>query len=494
MADVVVIGAGVGGLAAAARCTAAGHAVTVLERAASVGGKLGVHERDGFRFDTGPSLVTMPHVFAETFAALGTKLDDALDLEPLDPIARYRFADGCGVDVCADPLETIASLEAGLIPGSGAQWQRFMDRAERIWHAVEVPFLRRPLDLVDLARRLRDLPTIAPAKSLRALGRSYLVDPRLRMLLDRYATYAGSDSRHAPAALASIPFAEQAFGAWYVRGGLGGIATALADRAEELGARIRTSAEVVGIEREAGRVAGVVLADGERLRADVVVANADASHVYGRLLDGPGLGGARRRLRRAEPSLSGFVLLIGVRGETPGIAHHNVLFPADYDAEFDALFGPDPRPIDDPTLYVVVPRDTEVAPDGHEAWFVLANAPRHGQSGRASATPVDWSDPDLVGSYTERVLDVLAARGLPVRERAVFVEARTPWDLERLTGAPGGAIYGTSSNGPRAAFLRPANRSPVPGLFLVGGSAHPGGGLPLVLLSAAIVAEQVGPA
>ena len=231
----------------------------------------------------------------------------------------------------------------------------------------------------------------------------------------------------------------------------------------------------------------MLLAGGGRLPADVVVANADAASVYGSLVSSPA---AARRLARATPSLSGFVLLLAVRGRTPGLAHHNVLFPADYDAEFDDVFGARARPVQDPTLYVSAPDDPAVRPDGHEAWFVLVNAPRHGTGPGA----VDWRAPGLADRYREHLLDLLAARGLPVRDRVLWSRTLSPADLEERTGAVGGAIYGTSSNGAAAAFLRPANRSPVPGLFLVGGSSHPGGGLPLVTLSAQIVAGLVGPA
>jgi phytoene dehydrogenase-like protein len=183
-------------------------------------------------------------------------------------------------------------------------------------------------------------------------------------------------------------------------------------------------------------------------------------------------------------------MLLAQRGRTDGIGHHTVLFPHDYDAEFDAVFGRDARPVPDPAVYVCSPDDPAMRPDGGEAWSVLVNAPRHGHGPGL----VDWDQPGLAESYAERVLGVMAERGLDVRDRLLWRELRTPADLERATRSPGGSIYGTSSNGARAAFLRPANRSPVPGLFLVGGSAHPGGGLPLVGLSAAIVAGMVGPA
>jgi phytoene dehydrogenase-like protein len=271
---------------------------------------------------------------------------------------------------------------------------------------------------------------------------------------------------------------------------------AVLDRVLLRGATLRTGAAVARVLVEAGRATGVQLEDGERIAADVVVADADAAHLYDDLLPRDVAGRARRRLHRATPSLSGFVLLLALRGRTPGLAHHTVLFPDvdTYDSEFDSVFGGragPARPVEDPAVYVSAPDDPSLRPDDdHESWFVLVNAPRHG-AGRGA---VDWDADGLASSYADRVLDLMAARGLDVRDRVLWREIRTPADLERDTRSPGGAIYGTSSNGARAAFLRPANASPVPGLFLVGGSAHPGGGLPLVGLSAAIVAALIGQA
>ena len=484
MARVVVVGAGLGGLAAAARLAAAGHAVTVLEQGPEVGGKLGWFARDGHGFDTGPSLVTLPQVFRDLFAATGAPLEDVLDLVRLDPAVAYRFADGSRL--------AVPGHLAGVRDVLGPEWSALLDRAAEIWRVTEHPFLRSPLQgartLARLARSVDDVRTVAPWSSLRDLGAQYLTDPRLRVLLDRYATYSGSDPRRAPAALATVPYAEQAFGSWYVRGGLRRLPLAVAERAVDRGAVLRTSTPVTQVLVEGGRTTGVQLADGERVPADVVVVNADASALHDRLLprDAP-VRRARATLARATPSSSGFVLLLALRGRTPGLAHHTVLFPDDYDAEFDDLFTA-PRPLADPTVYVSAPDDPATRPDeDSESWFVLVNAPRH-EPGRG----VDWDAPGLADSYADRVLAVLARRGLDVRDRIRWREVRTPADLARATGSVGGSIYGTSSNGARAAFLRPANASPLPGLYLVGGSAHPGGGLPLVTLSAEIVAGLVG--
>lgn len=505
MARVVVVGAGVGGLTAAVRLSAAGHQVTVCEQADAVGGKLGWFERDGFGFDTGPSLLTVPQVYREVFAGTGTPLTDHVELKMLETACRYRFADGTGLDVPAGPAGQVgAALDTALGPGAGRQWLDLLERGGRIWAATEGPFLSTPLagarTLARQAVRLGDLRTVAPGRTLRGLGTHYLQHPHLRTMLDRYATYTGSDPRRAPAALATVPYLEHAFGSWYVPGGLRRLGTALAERATTLGALVRTGADVRAVDVRGGRAAGVVLTTGERVDADVVVVNADAAQLYGHLVPasaGRPLRRAQRSLARATPSLSGVVLLLALRGRTPGMAHHTVLFPADYDDEFDAVFGSrrggPPRPVADPTVYISAPDDPATRPDAdHEAWFVLVDAPRH-TPGEPRAG-VDWRSPGLADRYADLVLAVMARRGLDVRDRLIWREVRTPADLEAATRSVGGSIYGTSSNGPRSAFLRPANASPVPGLYLVGGSTHPGGGLPLVAMSAQLVAGLVGPA
>ena len=503
VARIVVVGAGLGGLAAAARLAALGHDVTVCEQAGVVGGKLGVLVRDGFMFDTGPSLLTLPAVYRDLFLATGGPLEAEVPLVPVDPVCHYRFGDGTELDMPNGPRSRIAAAwDDSLGAGAGADWAAFSARAGAIWDATRESFLEAPLDgartLARQARRVQDLRTVAPWRSLRDLGRQYLRHPHQRTFLDRYATYTGSDPRRAPAALATVPYVEQTFGAWYIKGGLRRLGDAVHARAVDRGAKVRTGEAVAEIllDSSGRHVAGVRLAGGERLPADVVVANADAAHVYGDLLPADVAAGPLAALRRAEPSLSGFVLLLALRGRTPRLAHHTVLFPAHYDDEFDSVFGSGarrrsgPRPVPDPTVYVSAPDDPSLRPgDDSEAWFVLVNAPRH-----RPGAGVDWDAPGLRESYADRVLAVMAERGLDVRDRVLWREVRTPADLERATGSVGGSIYGTSSNGVRAAFLRPANRSPVPGLYLVGGSSHPGGGIPLVGLSAAIVAGLVGPA
>lgn len=475
MADVVVVGAGVGGLSAAIHLAAAGHDVVVLERLDRAGGKLDERSAEGFRWETGPSLLTLPRVFEELAVVAGRSLHDLVTLRRLDPICRYRFADGTGFDHRADPADAVAAAE-GLSPGSGAQWRDFLDHARDVWEVAERTFLagpmEQPLALLRRMRRPRDLLAIDPLRSLHARAADAFSDPRLVQWADRYATYSGSSPFRAPATLCCIAHLEQSLGAWYVDGGLGRLADALAELAVGAGASLQPGTDVEAVEHRGGRVTGVRLADGTTVEAEAVVANVDALHLYRDLLPH---SGRRRRTEWAPRSSSGYVLLLGVEGRTEGLAHHNVSFSADYAAEFDALFERG-VPAVDPTVYVCAASvtDPSVAPDGCDSWFVLVNAPAG-----AGALP----------AYGDHVLEVMAARGWDLSGRIAHRQDIGPAELEHRFRTPGGSIYGTSSNGRAAAFLRPGNRGPLDGLYLCGGSSHPGGGLPLVAMSGGIAAR-----
>src|SRR4051794_14342498 len=248
MSRVVVIGAGVGGLAAAIRLAKAGHDVEVHERSGVAGGKLGVYERDGFRFDTGPSLLTLPQVF--------TDLELSLPLEPLDPVVRHFFPDGTVLDSSSSHAVFTDRIAQSLGAPAAADWQRFWRRAARIWRASWRSVLRHPVTpttLAGLSWRLTDLAAIAPGRTLRQLGQRYFDDPRLRLLLDRYATCAGTAPRRAPAALGAIPYAELAFGGWYLPGGLTTLGSAMTARCGSLGVRLVFDSEVTAIVTSGGQ-------------------------------------------------------------------------------------------------------------------------------------------------------------------------------------------------------------------------------------------------
>jgi len=466
----------VGGLVAAIRLANAGRTVAVFERNQVFGGKLAVYERDGFSFDIGPSLLTLPSLLDEVFRLAGTSLKHELDVLRLEPSFRYFWPDASTVTFHDEPLATAEALDA-FAPGSGVEYLEYLNRARAIWRTSQRTFfvgdIGSPLSLVRRMRSPRDFVTIDARRSLVSRAESSFVDPRLHQWLGRYATYSGSDPSRAPATLGCISAVEADDGSWYVRGGLGAIRDALVGVARNSGVELHANSEVSRIIATRRRVSGVRIGDTDVL-ADVVICNADAEHLYRDLLPHD------RRLRdlqRTERSTSGIAVLIGVEGRTPLVAHHNVWFSRDYEREFgDIHSGRIPR---DPTIYGCISSvsDPTQAPQGCENWFLLINAPADGREVS-----------DEVGGW---LLDRLAGVGPDLRSRTRFVEVIGPADIARRYRSPGGAIYGTSSNGRSAAFRRPAMRGPRRGLFLVGGSTHPGGGLPLVTIGARIVTDLI---
>jgi phytoene desaturase len=327
-------------------------------------------------------------------------------------------------------------------------------------------------------------------QTLDSITSEYTDNPYLKKIIQRYATYTGSDPRKAPAVLLTIAFVEITFGAWHVKGGIGTLAQSLGQRCEELGVTIHLKTPVEKILTHSGTATGV-LVNGTTHLADYIISNADAEITFNSLIapQERAAKSERKKLAKAEKSLAGFSLLLGldnskIQSAPPLMKHHNVYFPENYEREFDQIFT-EKIPVDDPTIYICAPRDsTMVRGENKEAWFVLVNAPRH-----EPGVGWDWSaDPK---KYADHLIAKLDALGLRVSERLDLMEYRSPLDLQISTGAPGGSIYGTSSNGKRAAFLRAKNTSDIKNLYCVGGSAHPGGGLPLVGISGELVAESI---
>jgi phytoene desaturase len=489
---IVVIGAGMGGMTAAARLSRGGHEVVLYEASNQVGGKCRTEWIGKVAFDTGPSLLTLPAVYKDFFQRTGKPMGFVCPIESVDPSFDYRFADGSNVKFSnLSRNKTLESISESFGAESAQQWDRIMKRAERMWDVSRGPFieseLKSPISLMKRITFLRDMKVIAPWKTLRAHADEIVKDRHLRYIMDRYATYSGSDPRKAPAVLSTIAFVEESFGAWHVKGGLGQLAATVYQRALDVGVTFHLNSPVSSITTEGKRATGVILANGAFVEADAVVANADASLVYNKLIKGHErtLKKARRNIDNADVSIAGFCLLLGMRKDPDQtLNHHTILFPENYDAEYDAIFTHG-KPVENPTIYICAPQDPEMSKDENlEGWFVLVNAPTHGQ--------FDWSDKEFARNYANTIIDQIEARGISVRDRLESLTIRTPADLEASVHAPGGAIYGTSSNGPRAAFMRAKNRSPIKGLYLVGGSAHPGGGLPLVGISGDLVTEAIG--
>ncbi|MEO6570287.1 MAG: phytoene desaturase family protein [Ilumatobacteraceae bacterium] len=473
----IVIGAGVGGLAAAIRLAGAGHQVVVMERNPVAGGKLASLDERGWSFDIGPTLLTLPHEFDDLFRSVGTTLDDQVGLVRLDPQIRYRWPNGSTLDVPDDASAFARALDE-FSSGAAAEWERFESRASTIWDVSERTFLagavRSPLSLVARARSPLDLPRIDGNRTLAKSAAAHFDDPRLQQLVGRYATYSGSDPFQVPATLSCIPYIERAFGCWYVMGGIARLGQALERVAILAGVEFRFGVDVGRISTVGGSVSGVQLADGGSESADVVVSDVDAAHLYTDLFPAPK---EARKLDAVGRSTSAFLVCVAVRGRTEGIAHHNVFFSLHDRQEFQYLDAGQ-MPLDS-TVYACVSSVTDHAraPRGAENWTLLVNTP-----------PSIGLDRKIM---TAAVLNRVAERGIDLRDRIEFTRSMVPADFEARYRAVGGSLYGTSSNGKRAAFQRPGNDGPVDGLYLVGGSAHPGGGLPMVAISARIVAGLV---
>jgi phytoene desaturase len=482
---IIVIGGGLGGLAAAIRLAARGRRVVLLEKNERVGGKLNLIAEEGYTFDTGPSLLTMPWVLRELFATAGRRLEDELTLLSIEPTCRYRWPDNTRFDA-SQSLPLLLQEIARLDPRDQAGFFRFIAYAASIYSAVAGPFLLKPFDglrdLLTLAS-LRDIWAIDPFRTVDRAVRSFFRSPYLRQVFDRYATYNGSSPYRAPATFNLIAYIELVEGGWYVRGGMYELARALERLATQLGVEIRTRCPVARIAVYGRRACGVVLENGERLSAAAVVVNTDPRYAYESLL--PTEWRTARRLARLEPSCSGFVLLLGVDQVYPDLAHHNIFFSADYRTEFMAIFD-EGLPAPDPTIYICATSvsDPVHAPPGHMNLFVLINAPALGPQ-------IDWRI--AAAGYRDLVVRKLERMGLAGLEQHIRYERIiTPEDLRARYNSPGGAIYGLASNRPWTAFLRPPLRArEARGLYFVGGGTHPGGGIPLVLLSGRAVVERI---
>lgn len=497
MANIAVIGAGIGGMSAGARLAKAGHEVTIYENSDRSGGKCRTEWFGDYAFDTGPSLLTLPAVYRDLFLKTGKRIEHILDIKPVDPAFNYHFLDGSSVlfPNLSNP-NTYNEIEKSYGLVASNQWKELIDRAERMWEVSREPFIESELNSIfSLLKRknlLRDIKEIAPFTSLRKLSEKLKLDPHLQMIVDRYATYTGSDPRSAPAVLLTIAFVESTFGAWHIQGGVGQLSVALEQRCTDLGVNFKFNTLVTQILVRNNQTIGIQTSDGKEIKSDLVVANSDAEYIYNKLLskDVSRARSERRKLKFATKSLSGFSLLLGLdnsKGKAVPIDHHNVYFPNNYDAEFDDIFTKQ-IPVEDPTIYICAPKDSHMTKgENKEAWFVLVNAPRHQVDG-------GWDWREGGAEYGQKIIKKLDDLGLNVSSRLDFMKYRTPADLENYAMAPGGSIYGSSSNSAASAFLRTKNRSKIKGLFCVGGSSHPGGGLPLVGISAEIVANAIGKA
>ena len=480
----IVLGAGVAGLAASIRLAALGYKVLLLEKNGFCGGKLSEIRLGDYRFDAGPSLFTMPHLVEELFWISGKKADD-FSYRKLEEVCRYFFPEGTRFVMPSDGEKRVEVLQQklGEDPSKIREYlniSRF--RYETIGRLFLERCLRRPGTFFNslALKAYAGLGRLGLFSSLASWNRKMFRNPLTQQLFNRYATYNGSDPYQTPAVMAMIPHLEFGIGAFFPGGGMIRITESLEQLAREQGVEIRTHAAASRLEAAGSRVSGVYCGE-DFFPCDVLVSALDVSLTYTLL---PGKKAAASRYSRLPKSTSAIIWYWGIERETPETGLHNLFFSSDYPAEFRALFREKTMPAD-PSIYLNIsskenPGD---APAGAENWFVMVNAP--------AAENQDWDR--LVAETRDIVVRRLSKElGFPVGD---FIRQETqldPRSLESRTGALGGALYGSNSNHPFAAFLRHANfSSHYSNLFFCGGTVHPGGGIPLALQSARLAVQYV---
>ena len=480
----VVIGAGIAGLSTALALSARGLDVTVVERSARPGGKMREIELGGRRIDSGPTVFTMRWAFDELFDALGERLEDHVTLQPLNILARHAWTDGGRLDLFADEERTADAIGGFAGRADAEGFRAFSADAKKIFDILRDPFIRAPAPSMTALLRssgFRELTAIKPFQTMwKALGR-YFSDPRLRQLFGRYATYCGSSPFDAPATLMLVAHVESA-GVWLVDGGMYRLAAALSELAVRRGVQFRYGAEVSGIITEFGRAAGVRLANGECIEAGSVVATSDVAALAQGLL---GRDAARAASAIPDNARSLSAMTWSCVAESSGfpLLRHSVFFSRDYRAEFDAIFG-DRRMPKQPTVYVCAQdRDDDAGTAQPERLFILANAPAIGDR--------HWFEPAEISECARRTFGMLERCGLTVKTVPELTRVTTPTDFNRMFPGTGGALYGRSSHRWMASFQRPGARTKLPGLYLAGGSAHPGPGVPMAALSGRMAAASL---
>jgi phytoene desaturase len=488
-----VVGGGLGGLASACTLAARGYAVTLFERNPWLGGKAAVLERDGYRFDMGPTILTVPSVLHRIFGEADRRLENYLELVRLDPQWRCFFEDGTTLDL-RENLDRMCQQLSGYAPDSVEGYRSFLQHSEKLHGISERFFFHKPIgglrDMFDAsntfrASTLRDVLSMRMGRSVASMVRSYVPDRRVAQMIDHFTQYVGSAPDQSPAVLCGIASMQIKEGVWYPMGGTGAVPNALRRLATELGVELRTGVSVNRIRLQGSKAVGVETGSGEFIPLDAVVSNCDSVLTHRELVRGVPQNRFAKR-RKYEPACSGVVLYLGLSRAYSHLLHHNFVFSRDPHEEFDCIYRRG-EPAPDPTCYVCAPARTEpaVARRGGEALYVLVHTP-HLRPGH------DWRK--LLPGYRATIIEKLKrVAGLgDIEQRIVSEDALTPQDINDRYHVLNGAIYGLASHGKFLGAFKPGNRSPdVQGLYLAGGSAHPGPGMPMALMSGWIAADAL---
>lgn len=475
-----IIGAGLGGLSVACLLAAQDHEVSVFEKNSNAGGKMNIIEADAFRFDTGPSLLTMPFVLEKLFQECGSDINDYLTLQSLNPICKYFYPDGTIFNNYEDKSATEKELKS-IAPADVESYLNFLNYSESLYQKTADAFIFNPLFSLQDLKEL-DLLSFFGIDAFTTVSKrvdSKFKSEYLRKFFKRFTTYNGSSPYLAPATLNVIPHVEINQGGFYVKGGLYKIAEAIKELAFSLGVKFNFKTEIDQILINDNSATGIELKNGEQIYSDLVVSNSDATETVVNLIPDDAISKSRKgKAKEIEPSCSGYVLLLGLDKQYDQLVHHNIFFSEDYELEFEQIFNKKVMP-DDPTIYIANTSfsDPNHAPEGGSNLFILINAPYISDN-------YDWGTHEK--EYGDHIIQELENRGLSELSKSIqFRDQITPKDFYKKYLSNKGSIYGTSSNNKFSAFLRPRNKSKeINKLYFVGGSTHPGGGIPLVVQSA----------
>ncbi len=482
----VVIGSGFGGLAAAVRLGAKGYRVTVLERLDAPGGRAYVYRDDGFVFDAGPTIITLPFLFEELWSLCGRRLADDVDLRPLDPFYRIRFDDGATFEACADPERMRAEI-AKFSPGDVAGYDAYMRDSERIYRVAYEDIGQRPFStLAQMASAIPPMIAFRADRSVHAHVSKHIRDPRLRIALGFHPLFVGANPMTVTCAYSMISFLERDYGVHFAMGGTGSLVRGLAGLIDGQGGRIHCNAEVAEILVRDGRATGVRLASGETLAADIVVSNADSAWTYRKLL--PETVRKRwpdRKIDSRRYSMSLFVWYFGTNRRYEDVRHHTIVLGPRYEALLADIFKRK-HLAEDFSLYVHRPTATDpsMAPEGCDSFYALAPVPNLDGD-------TDWNV--MAETYRRRIARRLSETILPgVEDHVVTSRVLTPLDFRDRLLSWKGAAFGLEPAILQTAWFRPHNQSEdIDGLYLVGAGTHPGAGVPGVLTSARILDKLV---
>jgi phytoene desaturase len=483
----LIIGAGIAGIATAIRLAVKGYHVEVFEANSYPGGKLSEFEKDGFRFDAGPSLFTMPQYVDELFKLAGKTPSDYFQYQKLDVLCKYFYEDGTKLTAYADAGKFAAEVSKTMGEPSSAI-EKYTANSSNIYNITNHVFLEKSLHRPKTFLSLSTLKSIFKIRQIDAMrtmhtaNQFFFNDERMVQFYDRYATYNGSNPYRAPATLNVIPHIEQHFGAYFPKDGMFSITTSLVKLAESLGIRFNYNSRVDEIVLKRQSVTGIRVKDG-LIEAGIVISNMDVWFTYHQLLrTHPAL--FPKKILSQERSSSALIFYWGINKQFPQLDLHNIFFSADYKAEFNHIWQQKDI-YHDPTVYLNISAKykNDDAPEGCENWFVMINVPAN--------TGQNWNK--LIADARKNIIAKLNKHlGEDVGQLIISESILDPRDIENHTSSYQGSIYGTSSNSQFAAFLRHANKSSkINGLYFCGGSVHPGGGIPLCLLSAKIVSDWV---